>query len=168
MKKFMTGFIAGVFTLLAAGFLFFFFGGMPVATRGKALPMEEFLAHLALDKAIGSEADRPAPFEANEQVYLSGAKTYSKNCAICHGSFEGKPSTIALGLFPHPPTLLPPEKGVTDDPVGETYWKIKNGIRLTGMPGFEQSLTENEMWEMSLLLHDADHLPTTVQSLLRH
>ncbi|MHB8392814.1 MAG: c-type cytochrome, partial [Acidobacteriaceae bacterium] len=42
--------------------------------------------------------------------------------------------------------------GVSDDPVGETYWKVKNGIRLTGMPAFQSLLTETQMWQVSMLL----------------
>ncbi len=46
--------------------------------------------------------------------------------------------------------------GVTDDPPGETYWKVANGIRLTGMPSFKSVLTDTEMWQVSLLLANAD------------
>ena len=46
--------------------------------------------------------------------------------------------------------------GVSDDPPGETYWKVANGIRLTGMPSFKSVLTETEMWQVSLLLANAD------------
>jgi thiosulfate dehydrogenase len=46
--------------------------------------------------------------------------------------------------------------GVTDDPPGETYWKVANGIRLTGMPSFKQVLTDTQMWQVSLLLANAD------------
>jgi hypothetical protein len=28
-----------------------------------------------------------------------------------------------------------------DDPVGVTFWKVQNGIRLTGMPGFKAALS---------------------------
>jgi len=60
-----------------------------------------------------------------------------------------------------------PKKGVTDDDVGETYWKVKNGIRLTGMPGYVSSLSENEMWQVSLLLLHADKLPDSAVAVLR-
>jgi thiosulfate dehydrogenase len=69
-------------------------------------------------------------------------------------------------MFPQPPQLLPPKKGVTDDEVGETYWKVKNGIRLTGMPGFGSSLSDSEMWQVSLLLLHADKLPDSAQAAL--
>ena len=49
--------------------------------------------------------------------------------------------------------------GVTDDPPGETYWKVSGGIRMTGMPGFEKTLSTTQMWQVSLLLANADKLP---------
>jgi mono/diheme cytochrome c family protein len=69
-------------------------------------------------------------------------------------------------MFPPPPQLLPPKKGVTDDPVGETHWKVKNGIRLTGMPGFVDSLSDTELWQVSLLLLHAHELPPAAQEAL--
>lgn len=46
-------------------------------------------------------------------------------------------------------------------------WKVKNGIRLTGMPGFEGSLSEDELWQVSLLLLKAEQLPDSVKAALR-
>jgi mono/diheme cytochrome c family protein len=45
---------------------------------------------------------------------------------------------------------------VSDDPPGETYWKAANGIRLTGMPAFKDTLTDTQIWQVSLLLANAD------------
>jgi thiosulfate dehydrogenase len=57
-------------------------------------------------------------------------------------------------------------KGVTDDEPGESYWKVANGIRLTGMPGFRSSLSETQMWQVSLLVAHADKLPKSVRDSL--
>ena len=57
--------------------------------------------------------------------------------------------------------------GVSDDEPGETYWKVANGIRLTGMPAFNQVLTDTEMWQVTLLLKNADQqLPDPVTKIL--
>jgi len=40
--------------------------------------------------------------------------------------------------------------GVCDDPSAETYWKVANGIRLTGMPAYKRVLTDTEIWQVSL------------------
>ena len=58
--------------------------------------------------------------------------------------------------------------GVTDDPPGETYWKVSNGIRLSGMPSFKDVLTDNQMWQVSVLLANADKpLPPAAIDLLQ-
>ena len=68
-------------------------------------------------------------------------------------------------FYPGAPHLLPPNKGVTDDPVGMTHWVVENGIRFSGMPMFHCKLTDNEIWQVSLLLSNADKLPAKARSL---
>jgi len=51
----------------------------------------------------------------------------------------------------------------TDDEPGETYWKIFNGIRLTGMPGFSKTLSETQCGRW-LLLANADKLPPAAKA----
>jgi mono/diheme cytochrome c family protein len=108
---------------------------------------------------------KSVPIAADETSYLEGARIYRDNCAICHGLPGGTPPAIAKGLFPEAPALFK-GKGVTDDEPGETYWKVVNGIRLTGMPGFRQSLSERQAWEVTLMLAHADTLPASVHSAL--
>ena len=57
--------------------------------------------------------------------------------------------------------------GVSDDPAGATYWKVSNGIRLTGMPSFQHVLTPTEMWQVSVLLANADKpMPQPVMDVI--
>jgi mono/diheme cytochrome c family protein len=57
---------------------------------------------------------------------------------------------------------------VSDDPPGETYWKVANGIRLTGMPAFDKLLNPTQIWQVSLLLANADKpLPSRVMDLTK-
>jgi thiosulfate dehydrogenase len=169
MKAILAGVLIGICLPLMAGYLFVMLGGIPVATKGGPLPFEEFLAKKALDAAIGKEAGKPSPLSADEANLLAGARVYQQaQCWVCHGQLGQPESAIAKGMYPLPPQLLSPEQGVTDDPVGLTYWKVRNGIRLTGMPAFNGSLTDMEMWQVSLLLLHADKLSTPVQEVLRH
>lgn len=167
MKKIIAGVVIGILLPLVAAFLFVRLGGMPVATKGKPLPLEIKLARLALHAAMDPEVDKPSPLPADEPNLLAGARVYQAQCAVCHGQLGEHESAIAKGMFPHPPQLLPPKKGVTDDPVGEIYWKVKNGIRLTGMPGYVDSLTDAELWQVSLVLLHAQQLPPAATSVLR-
>jgi len=68
-------------------------------------------------------------------------------------------------MYPNPPQLFR-GKGVTDDPVSESYWKTANGIRLTGMPAFGAKLTDTQLWQVSQLLAHANEIPDSVKHLL--
>jgi thiosulfate dehydrogenase len=167
MKSIAAGVILGIALCLFGEFLFLTRGGMPVKTEGGPLPFERYLAHSALRSAIGADAERPAPIPADEKNLVAGAHVYRDQCSVCHGDWGHLPSATAKGMFPQPPQLLPPKTGVTDDPVGETYWKVRNGIRLTGMPGYGSSLTDTELWQVSLLLLHAQELPAPAKDVLQ-
>lgn len=167
MKKLLTGILIGITLPFLSAAIFIAMGGMPVATKGRPLPLEHFIASKAIHRAMGGEVDRNSPIPGNEDNLAAGAKIYNQQCAVCHGSPDQPPSAIAKGMFPAPPALVGSTKGVTDDSAGESYWKVKNGIRLTGMPGYQDSLTDTELWQVSLLVQGAHALPPAVKAALR-
>lgn len=167
MKKLLIGLMIGLCVPLLAAYLFVELGGMPVATKGNPLPLERWVARTAIHRAMGHEDDRPCPIPASEENLTGGARIYLAHCAVCHGNSDGAPTATAQGLFPQPPKLVRMDKtGVTDDSPGESYWKVKHGIRMTGMPGYEDSLTETELWQVSLLLNHAHELPPAAKAVL--
>ena len=165
--KFILGLLVGICLPILAGYIFVRGGGLPVPTKGPPLPLEKAIAKIALHAAMDPEINKPSPIPADEANLFAGAKVYQSQCAVCHGTLGRQETGIAKGMFPHPPQLLPPKKGVTDDPVGEIYWKVKNGIRLTGMPGYVDTLNDTELWQVSLLLLHAKELPESVTPILR-
>jgi thiosulfate dehydrogenase len=166
VRAFVAGLIIGAL-LLAFGVYFYFTSGRaPVAVEDKPIPFERQLANGALDAHIQKEMPRSAPITATETTYLAGAQVYVQHCGICHGFPGADQSAMAKGMFPKPPHLFG-GKGVTDDPAGETYWKVANGIRLTGMPEFKHALNDTEMWQVSLLLANADKISDAVKQQLQ-
>jgi thiosulfate dehydrogenase len=151
--------------LVPALLYFYLTSGSAVATTDPDLPFESMLARKAQHARIDKEMPKNVPIQATEASYLAGADLYKQHCAVCHGLPLAPKTAIATGMYPHPPQLFQ-GKGVTDDEPGETYWKIFNGFRLTGMPGFSKSLNETQMWQMSLLLANADKLPASVKTAL--
>jgi thiosulfate dehydrogenase len=164
MRYFIFGFITALVLILAAGYGYLALGFAPIATSSAPLPFERVIAGMALKAGI-KNAPKSSPIQPSDAVYLAGAKIYQNNCAVCHGLPDVGQSAISKGEFPKPPALFGGED-VTDDPAGITYWKVANGIRLTGMPGFSGSLTDEQMWQVSLLLADADKLPPDVRTAL--
>jgi mono/diheme cytochrome c family protein len=169
LGKLILGFVLGIVAMVAVGFLYFQFGALPVAVTDKAFPMEDAIVSVPLHARIDREKKEP-PFGTSEDVFESGAKTYRANCASCHGT-PGHDVAFAKHMYPDAPQLWRKHKngvvGVSDDEPGETYWKVAHGIRLTGMPAYSNVLSDSEMWQVSLLLKNADKdLPDPVTKIL--
>ncbi len=163
--KFIAGFVLGLILIPLAGYLYFTGGSAPVATTDSDMPLENFFAHKALNARIAKDMPKTVPIQPSEANYLAGADLYKQHCAVCHGVPLTPKTAIATGMYPHPPVLFE-GKGVTDDEPGESYWKIFNGIRLSGMPGFSKTLSETQMWQIALLIANADKLPPSAKAAL--
>jgi thiosulfate dehydrogenase len=164
--RLLSGIVIGLLLFPLAIYSYFKFGFAPVATAAPPIPFEETLANLGLHSRMAKEVPKSQPFQPVEADFHNGADLYRQHCAVCHGLPEQPKTAIAKGMYPDPPELLH-GTGVTDDPAAETYWKISNGIRLTGMPSYGKSLSQKEMWQISFLLAGADKLSAAVQEELK-
>jgi len=131
-----------------------------VAVADPPFPQEQLLTAVPLHARIDRDLIKTAPIQSDEATLAAGAQIYRDQCAACHG-YHGKPSSFGAHMFPDAPPLWERHHngevvGVSDDPPGETYWKVANGIRLTGMPSYKEILTDTQMWQVSLLLANAD------------
>lgn len=165
MAKFIFGIIIGVAIVFAAVYGYFVYGFAPVATNAAPIPFEKKLANGALHARINKEMPKDIPIPVDEPNLLAGAQVYKQNCAVCHGLPGQDQTPIAKGMFPKPPKLTE-GTGVTDDPAQESFWKVQNGIRMTGMPGFQSTLTTPQLWQVSIMLANADKLPQAAKDVL--
>lgn len=168
--KVLLGFVLGVVCVVAAVAGYMRFGALPVATSDKPFPFEKQIVQVPLKARIDSQMQQP-PFGISEDVYEGGARIYKAECAACHGT-PGRDVKFARYMYPTAPQLWKKHAkgdvvGVSDDAPGETYWKVANGIRLTGMPAFDHVLTDTQMWQVTLLLKNADQqMPDPVMKIL--
>ncbi len=167
MRGFFTGILVTLLLIVLGAIFYFKSGRAPVGTSDPQMPFEKTLAKMALHARIDKEAPQRDVSTFTTADLITGADLYQKNCAFCHGLLQQPASAAANGMFPKPPQLLTVKETVTEDPAGETYWKVKNGIRLSGMPGFGASLTDLQIWQVSALMARADKLPPEVQEALK-
>jgi thiosulfate dehydrogenase len=152
----LLGMVLGIAILAVCVFFYFRLGYAPVATASAPMPFEQFIAQGALDARIKKEAPTTVPVQADESNLAAGYKIYRDTCAMCHGLRGEEETGIAKGMFPKPPQFFAhPAKGGA---VGQTFWVVKNGIRLTGMPGFGASMTDDQIWQVSLMIEQRDKL----------
>lgn len=171
MKHLALGLLIGLLILPLALGIFLLVGRVPVAVSDKANKWEEMFLRRSQQQRIVKEVPKSVPIEPTAFNLKSGMQVYRSQCTSCHGLY-GQPSTFGAHMYPTPPELWKLQKGgvvgVSDQPVGEIYWKIANGSRMTGMPSFKGVLSETQMWQVSLLLQNANKpLPFEVLEWLK-
>lgn len=165
IKGCLLGMVLGVVGVAAAVYFYFATGRAPVAAAGPEVPFERQLARTGL-RAYLDKLPHPAPqVAADEKNLLEGAKVYKEHCAVCHGVPDANKTAIAAGMAPKPPELFK-GVGVTDDEAWESYWKVEGGIRMTGMPGFKGRLNETQIWQVAVLVKNADKIDSAVKAVL--
>lgn len=104
------------------------------------------------------------PLDDAEKI-RTGLVHYHEMCVTCHGAPGIKVSEIGQGLNPFPPELA--ARAAEDEPL-ETYWIVKNGIKMTGMPSFGVTHTDDEIWAIVAFLNRLPKLsPQEYQAMVQ-
>ncbi len=167
MGKFFVGVLLGL-VLVPAGIYFYVRSGdAPVATWAHPMPFERFLVHTAMHATIDHQEKPIHLASPSDASLVAGAKLYKSDCAVCHGLPGQAPTATAEGMYPPPPQFFRAHARKIDDPAGEVYWKVENGIRLTGMPAWRSSLSNTQVLEITGFLEDAVSLPAPAMAVLK-
>jgi mono/diheme cytochrome c family protein len=161
MRNFILGIVVAILVLLIGGLGLALLGFLP--TRANSVPpeMERHIAMSALDNSVERHAPRVNnPVPPTDENLIEGLKIYTMNCALCHGGIDRQPSTFEKSFYPPPPNLIlhPP-----DDPEWHVFYLIHNGVRYTGMPAWDKTLSEPDIWKLTAFLTRVDKLPPAVQ-----
>jgi mono/diheme cytochrome c family protein len=160
LRGFVLGVIVTLIVLAAIVYAGLTSGAVPADADATPSALEIWAANTSLEATLKRDAPKgPNPVPLTEANLIDGVTLYGRYCAACHGTSAGNaaPTPIARGEYPSPPQLG--TDGVEDDPEGVTFWKIDHGIRLTGMPSWRKTLTDQQMWTLALFLKHMDKLP---------
>ena len=102
---------------------------------------EETMKHSIRRHAAGIE---PPPWTSAAQL-VAGYCAYETRCVACHGAAAVARQQWVSGMEPQPPYLLDATERFTP---GELFWIVKNGIKMTGMPAWGQSMSDHEIWNV--------------------
>jgi mono/diheme cytochrome c family protein len=77
-----------------------------------------------------------------------GASDYDEMCTACHLAPGMAENEMRPGLYPKPPRLAQ----VPARPPAEEFWIIKHGIKMSGMPAWGKTHSDDEIWNMVAFL----------------
>ena len=155
LLKFGSGMVTGVLLVTIIPFAVLALGLVDLSASNEPGKVESWLAPWAFARSMAHRAPvTKNPFASNTSVLPSGMAHYRENCVICHGAPNVPSSELAQGLNPPAPKLHTDDTQALKD--GELFWIIKNGIRMTGMPAFGETHSDEEIWHIVTFVR---HLP---------
>jgi thiosulfate dehydrogenase len=164
LRGFFAGVLLTIVVILVCGYFGLRNGLVPANADATPSALETWAAGTSLHATLDKEAPTtPNPVALTDENLIVGIDLYGQHCAICHGTAKGETSAspVAKGLYPQPPQLA--TEGVEDDPEGVSFWKVKHGIRWTGMPAWKDTLNDQQIWTLALFLKHMDKLSPAVQ-----
>jgi mono/diheme cytochrome c family protein len=146
--------LAGVLITLIVPLIVLATGAIDVGADVKPGLVERTIAPWAADQSVEKRASQEKnPYTGDAATIAAGLDHYHVNCVMCHGAPGVEPADLAKGLNPHAPSL---NKGVFDMSDGELFWVIKHGLRMTPMPAFGPTQSDEEIWKIVAFVR---HLP---------
>ena len=98
------------------------------------------------DRSIAVRARNIAvPADLNSPVRLAtGAGLYAEMCSRCHLAPGMEKTEISQGLYPQAPELA----GAALHSPAEKFWMIKHGVKMTAMPAWGRTHSDDLIWDM--------------------
>jgi mono/diheme cytochrome c family protein len=118
---------------------------------------ETSLADAAKDVAIPLEAGKMNnPQPETSEVVSQGQEVFLGSCAQCHGADARGDSDLGRNMTPPAMDLTSAHVQHWSD--AELFWIIQNGVRLTGMPAWKSSISDNDTWKLARFIHKLPHM----------
>lgn len=122
-------------------------------------PHNEFtkmIIHESMVKSVKNHARNiNAPILNDKQMVNEGFIAYDAMCAMCHGAPGLQSSVLHEGLYPEPPELYEDDIEWSNE---ELFWIVKNGIKMTGMPAYGPTHSDEDIWPIVAFLEKLPEL----------
>ena len=167
MKKIIITIIITLTILIAAFFIYIISGAYEISQLSQHNALTKSIISLTTHSSINKRMKDivvPGNLKDTAQIVL-GFKHYHEMCSGCHGAPGVKPEELAEGLYPKPPQLY---KNAEEGDAQEFFWIIKNGIKMTSMPAYGPTHTDEKIWAITSFVtqHFANMTPDEYKSWL--
>jgi mono/diheme cytochrome c family protein len=151
MRSFLAGFVACIVLGIAGAVAYSYSGLHDIAAANPDNQAVDWLVHNTYQRSLARAASAitvPDKLDTPETVKM-GAKLYGDECIYCHGAPGEDPTALAKGLNPPAPILLAARR---QNPLNETFWVVKNGVKMTAMPAWGKSYDDQHIWAVAAFL----------------
>lgn len=158
MKLFKILIVIGAVSLLGAT-SFIYFGAFNIAADDRHTKPVYWLLETLRERSIAMRvSDIKVPPLDDPTMISAGGADYNEMCTGCHLQPGVEQSELASAMYPQPPSLA----RVRREQPAETFWIIKHGIKMSGMPAWGATHDDKRMWAIVAFLQQLPRL-TPVQ-----
>lgn len=155
--KLLAGFLLGVLAVIAAGVGYVYSGAFNVAAGEPHTALEVWIFRTAMETSVKARArDIAPPSVPRSQKIGEAFRMFDEMCTQCHGAPGKDPTMVGKGLNPPPPSLSNATERWSR---AEVFWIVKNGIKMTGMPAFGPTHSDEELWLLVAFLQRLPNIP---------
>lgn len=145
--RFLSGFVTAFAVLGVAAAIAIWSGVYNFAASEPHAEVVRSVINTALRNSVAERAESlAAPGNLTEQQIHQGAREFAEYCVHCHGAPGVKPHAWTRGMLPEPPPL---SRAATSWSVEEIFWIAKHGIKMTGMPAFGVTESDETIWQIA-------------------
>lgn len=142
--KFFAGVVVTICVLIIIGIIIIYSGLYNVSAADKPSGFEKWVLGTTMDNSVEKNSENiSAPDLKAPEKITEGFAHYDEMCMICHGAPGKLESELARGLNPPAPDL---SESVLDMSPEEIFWVTKNGIKMTGMPAWGKTHSDDKIW----------------------
>ncbi len=144
--KFFSGILFTLGVIIIIGLLAVYSGWYNVSAVNRPSGFENWLLGTTMDNSVLSHSnDIEVPDLKSHEMIEAGFAHYNEMCAGCHGAPGRKQTELSKGLNPPAPDL---SESVQDMTPQALFWVTKNGIKMTGMPAWGLTHSDDKIWLM--------------------
>jgi len=144
-------FIISLVVVSIVGAIFIWFGIFNIAANDKHWDITTSILEITRDRSVSARSsDIKVPNLTGNERIAKAAPNYAAMCAQCHLAPGISKSELYEGLYPQPPVFNTQENS-TRKPE-ETFWIIKNGLKMTGMPAWGIYNSDEQIWDLVAML----------------
>ena len=165
MRGFILGVIITLIVLFGGVFLYLKLGLLDIRAAQPISSIEHEMAEMAMDSSVEHRAPHTDnPIQPTDDNLMTGAMLYEKNCSLCHGSVSDKGHVSPMGqaFYPHVPQII---RRIPGDEDWHLFYVTKYGIRDTGMPAWEKTMKDDDIWSVISVVKHSDKLSPAVQEM---
>jgi mono/diheme cytochrome c family protein len=158
LQHIVAGALIAIAVAIPLGVLAFVMSGLfNVAASNPHSKFTEWVTHETMIHSVRRQAGSiPAPERASAAQVAKGFCAYEAHCVACHGAPAIARERWVSGLEPSPPYLL---DATSQWSPSELFWIAKNGIKMTGMPSWRETMSDREIWDVVAFLETMRQAP---------